>query len=1291
MQRGSVSTDEQWFITDAPISLSENDAFGHADVANNLKAMIEGAGEHRLMIGLLGGFGVGKSTVIELLKKNLEGSGKYDVVRLSAERHEQVGFHRSMIFAFAEQLQENKLIKESKAEELLRELEFSTTRMAVDPLAAPLLTMGKDIAAKVRPLLKRLGFWTLCGILVFCLFLAVAALFGLDIWGFGVALGGVVGVAVAALGPVYGFVTRLTGVQKYFESLLAPGQVSHLKPRVEAADGFERTFANLVGAVATRLVIAVDDIDRLSATQVVEALNAVRSFQLTCRDGNRPIFIVSVDDAIVRQAIKEEQASGPATESPENTLREVLVDDPANAYLNRLFVQQQQMPTHAQGDLAKYAASLLDPSLHGGAKALGDDLDSVLTVLIYDKVNDPRHVIRLLNGFFGDFRIASRREGRQGVRSVSPGTITKNVRTLAQMTVLRIDFPDFYTRLRDDVSLIDLVLADAAGNVGPEETWRREFRSYPSLRDFIGRTQGFLEGVPSLIPFLYLGQDDIDKILGDKMARDIRGMLVNRQTGELKKAIQEWVSEGDETRLQSLVKLIVLTMRSAQGLELQNTLSVVLDIADALPERGLGDIAEGLSTQIARAPGVLPVASALLKLGEASSDTRVKGTLGRFLIRNIQDPEYRRAIAVLQNRTRAVSLLDAEQVRKYLEAYLSDLSDNGSVDDFERWLSAFEGSLSEDLAPTMASAILALAQRADAEPSDEFVEQALKLFGGLEIVEPKWLGLTAAKTLASGAEGAYFRLAVGALYRLKLSDLAPLTAAVKALDELLQDNLTHLVDLGAGLPDEILAICRRAVEATREGDSKAALATLNIVDKLTARLVLNLEDDSILAPASTVFESMIQRRPGAIQEMAEAFVGRWSRSGSTFDSRPCVGIVVQHLDELNDKSHALVAEAMIANLQPGTAANLHAQATQELPAFLKTAFGRKSSERLVVSLLPHVAYNSPQPLDQAARVISTVYELTGSMPDAVTQQYLNQLRSVLSYGGAAMGPALRAMCSVPWPPSAVDAALAILSQHAGVLEPQHYHELVTNLSRLEFASLPDSLEAGLVADLRFNSGELTPAQIGAATSRLSLDAALMVAGDVAAAVSSAVDKVEASNQEQVSLALRLMVEPDGNLDVYPEWRLHLLEILHQRNAEVYESVLCRYQVAQSDAEAIVPWTARQWRLLCEPLTLQPGTFLASVGHSLKAAAGRMINTMPVVEGALINDALRSELIDVLKAILETYTRDNPDATAAGQVARTMGVHEESRRAALNVLARRAPNRGTPRREAYDAAKNVLTQ
>lgn len=47
-------------------------AFGRSDVADNLLTKIRGAKSERLMIGLRGGFGVGKSTVIELLRPKAE-------------------------------------------------------------------------------------------------------------------------------------------------------------------------------------------------------------------------------------------------------------------------------------------------------------------------------------------------------------------------------------------------------------------------------------------------------------------------------------------------------------------------------------------------------------------------------------------------------------------------------------------------------------------------------------------------------------------------------------------------------------------------------------------------------------------------------------------------------------------------------------------------------------------------------------------------------------------------------------------------------------------------------------------------------------------------------------------------------------------------------------------------------------------------------------------------------------------------------------------------------------------
>jgi hypothetical protein len=1292
--RGKVATEEKWFIDDAPIGGSEADAFGHADVASNLKAMIQGSGRHRLMIGLLGGFGVGKSTVIELLKTSLADRNEYGVVRISAERHEQVGFHRSLIFAFAEELQNNKLITKPKAEELLRELEFSTTRMAVDPMAAPLLTLGRDIAQSVRPLLKRLAFWTALGLLAFGATLGVAALFGWDVIGMATGLGAAIGVAVATLGPAYGFITRLTGVQKYFESLLAPGQVSHLKPRVEAADGFERTFANLVEATNSRLVIAVDDIDRLGAAQVLEALNAVRSFQLTCKDTKRPIFIVSVDERIIREAIKADTSEAIVRDNDSGNRQPMDAPaDPASAYLNRLFVQQQQMPAHAQSDLLKYAKSILDPATHAGAKALGNDLDAALTVLIYDKINDPRHVIRLLNGFFGDYRIAARREGRNGIRSVAPGTITKNVKTLAQMTVLRIDFPDFYAQLREDPTLIDRVLSDARGDAtppDPDESLRSSVGSYFSLRDFIGRTQGFLEGVPSIVPFLYLGQDDIDKTLGDKTAREIRGMLVNRQIGELRRTIERWKSQGDQSKLEGVSELLVLILRSAQGLDLQNALAAVQEVADSLPEHDLDSVAVNFTASLVRTSGAIPDPPGVIRLGEAATDPRVKLALGEFLLADYDHGEYTRALAVLSHRTTVVSFLDATRVRDYLVRALERLGDNGTVDDFETWLPEFQNSLSDDLQYAMASAVLSLAQRADTEPSDEFVDHALELFSRIDPAATKWLGLTAIKLLKQGAEGAYYRLAVGALKRLEVSDPQVLASAVIALDEALSDRITVSSDSPIDLTQEVLSVFKAATEHAGRIRVNGTGAVSDLIDKQTARLILDVGGQTTLGLAADIFGAMVPLEPRSTVQMAAAFLRRWTEDGILYDQRPVVAIVLAQMDELPDDMQTEVVSAMLQALQPGPQTVLRNQALDALPMFLNTDAGHRSVDRLALSLIQHVSYSSTaEDLGQVINMLTHVYKLSNAVTEAATQQFINSLRNVLSYGGAGANPALSALCRVVWPAVTVDSAMALLAQHTSNLLPEHFHDLVQTLPYLDVEVIPVALQAGIVLDLVDNSTDLASDQIAAVTSKLGLEASVKVARYIAPAVPAAMQNVDASNSEQVTLAIQILLDESGELqtDNSVSCSRQIVMILHDRDPEGYESVLC--SLLEDQGEGQRNWTTRDWQLLTAPLTVNAEKFVNVLDQYLGAGREGCMNVLPAADGALGNEALANSVAHVLTGALHSWFSENPDAHVAGNIAACMQGHHISRDAALEVLGRRAPNKGTAKREAYDAAKAAL--
>lgn len=102
----SPSVAEHWFLPDQPITDVAHDEFSHADVARNLAEMVRET-QPPSIIGLLGPFGVGKSTVVELLAQQIKGSADLGIVRVSAEPHsEPAGLHRTLIYAVAEALQD---------------------------------------------------------------------------------------------------------------------------------------------------------------------------------------------------------------------------------------------------------------------------------------------------------------------------------------------------------------------------------------------------------------------------------------------------------------------------------------------------------------------------------------------------------------------------------------------------------------------------------------------------------------------------------------------------------------------------------------------------------------------------------------------------------------------------------------------------------------------------------------------------------------------------------------------------------------------------------------------------------------------------------------------------------------------------------------------------------------------------------------------------------------------------------------------------------------------------------
>jgi hypothetical protein len=150
---------ERWFLPDEPVKDEAHDEFSHGDVAKNLREMVREKSASPI-IGLLGPFGVGKSSVVELLAFQLKGSEELAVIRVSAERHsEPTGLHRTLLYAVGEALQ--------NSDPPLREAK-DVARIRSETEWADGLVVMQDPHGKQRSLSDRIKSGGLCRLLFGC-------------------------------------------------------------------------------------------------------------------------------------------------------------------------------------------------------------------------------------------------------------------------------------------------------------------------------------------------------------------------------------------------------------------------------------------------------------------------------------------------------------------------------------------------------------------------------------------------------------------------------------------------------------------------------------------------------------------------------------------------------------------------------------------------------------------------------------------------------------------------------------------------------------------------------------------------------------------------------------------------------------------------------------------------------------------------------------------------------------------------------------------------------------------
>lgn len=309
-----------------------------------------------------------------------------------------------------------------------------------------------------------------------------------------------------------------------------------------------------------KLIFVFDDLDRLPPTQIVAALNTIKTFL----DSKCCAFIIPCDETILRQGI---------TSVINEKMKESKIDANifASEYLNKTFDIILRIPIVEQSNMRRYARDLLLESKIDWATNQNVFFDKVLGNLIHTGVKTPRHVKMLVNSFSFDWLLANKRDSESG-RSY----FTSKSVVLSVFTVLKNDFPEFFTLISENPFLLQEI---------KHEKYIRGNKSIQSLKSTdVEVLAAYLSRVKHEIPedckpYIYFSNHKLNPITGNPALAKTLEFLVNAQSEEFVASFSNLEDFYKSELLSAFLYDIDLNVK----IEIENCIRVLLETKVAVP------------------------------------------------------------------------------------------------------------------------------------------------------------------------------------------------------------------------------------------------------------------------------------------------------------------------------------------------------------------------------------------------------------------------------------------------------------------------------------------------------------------------------------------------------------------------------------------------------------------------------------------------------------------------------------------------------------------------------------
>jgi hypothetical protein len=401
------------FIKDKEANLEKNDLLGTKPYVNTLLEVIKKA-DAPFTIGLFGGWGTGKSSIIKTIeeKYNEDQSSRTKVFVYDAWKYSKDSFRRTFILKIKEtfNLEEGEEYQNFYSDE------------------------HRDIDHEIKP---KKGFWS--KLIVFSpLLLFLVWLPFIDI-----TFDSKVALTIISI-----FLTPFTYLVK---EAFVEYKISITKPKTFAPEQFENAFIDAIQKItkpkllkkvgnwfkttenktifANRLVIVIDNIDRCHKELAFELLLTVKTF-LEQKD-KEIIFILPIDENEIKKHISTRGHDG-------------------NEFLRKLFNTTLTIKKFSEDDLFEFTKGLQKKH----KLELSDD---VLSIISQEFSRSPRKIIQFLNVLQTEFKLAEEQEKKDSnnTSNFKKGYITENIEFLVKILLIRGEWTHLYDKIKENPFLLD--------------------------------------------------------------------------------------------------------------------------------------------------------------------------------------------------------------------------------------------------------------------------------------------------------------------------------------------------------------------------------------------------------------------------------------------------------------------------------------------------------------------------------------------------------------------------------------------------------------------------------------------------------------------------------------------------------------------------------------------------------------------------------------------------------------------------------------------------------------------